>query len=152
MILTLVQNLIPIMVVVIMVLTVVKARKQPLWSEAFRRLRRNPLAMISLVVITLYGTVAVLDSISWQDGRNEPRKSVIDRMFQKPKERTYSAPLAKVTIGEPKPHKLKSTHLIGTDGVGDDVFYLTLKGCRTALLLGGLTSIIVTPLALLYVS
>ena len=66
------------------------------------------------------------------------------------KERTYSAPMATMTTGEPRPHKLKAKHLLGTDGVGDDVLYLTLKGCRTAILLGGLTSLIVTPLALLF--
>ncbi|OGO37934.1 MAG: hypothetical protein A2147_07090 [Chloroflexi bacterium RBG_16_57_8] len=146
----LLQNLIPILVVVVLITTVLHAGRQPLWAEAYRRLRRNRLAILALCIIACYGTIAVLDSIGWRDGRNEPRLTIIDRAFQHPKERTYSAPLATMTMGEPTPHKLKERHLLGTDGVGADVLYLTLKGCRTALLLGGLTSLIVTPLALLF--
>src|SRR5207247_2469223 len=74
----------------------------------------------------------------------------VDRVFERPKERTYSAPLAAMTTGEPTPHRLMGRHLMGTDGVGDDVLYLTLKGCRTAIIVGGLTQLIVTPLALLF--
>ncbi|MCL5103922.1 MAG: ABC transporter permease [Armatimonadetes bacterium] len=144
------QNLIPILVVVILITTVVRAGRQPLWAEAYRRIRRNYLAMAALGIIACYGTIAVLDSIGWQQGRNEPYLTVIDRVFQRPKERTYSAPLATMTTGEPTPHRLLGKHLLGTDGVGEDVLYLTLKGCRTAILLGGLTSLIVTPLALLF--
>ncbi|MCL5102661.1 MAG: ABC transporter permease [Armatimonadetes bacterium] len=144
------QNLIPIVVVVILIVAVVRAGRQPIWAEAYRRLRHNYLAMAALAIIALYGTVALLDSIGWQSGRNEPYLTIIDRAFQRPKERTYSAPMATVTTGEPSPHKLMGRHLLGTDGVGEDVLYMTLKGCRTALLLGGLTSLIVTPLALLF--
>jgi peptide/nickel transport system permease protein len=145
-----VQNLVPLAIVAILIVTLVRARRQPLWAEAYRRLRRNPLALVAVCVIALYGTIAVLDSIQWQNGRNAPSLTVIDRVFKKPLERTYSAPMATVTTGEQKPHKLTQKHILGTDGVGDDVFYLTLKGCRTAILLGGLTSVIVTPLALLF--
>jgi len=144
------QNLIPIAVVAALMVTIVQAGHQPLWAEAYRRLRRNRLALAAICVIALFGTIAVLDSIGWQNGRNEPRLTIIDRVFQKPAERTYSAPLAGVTAGEQRPHKLVVKHLLGTDAVGEDVLYLTLKGCRTAFLLGGLTSLIVTPLALLF--
>ena len=144
------QNLIPILVVVALIVAIVRAGRQPLWAEAYRRLRHNSLALAAMVVIACYGTVAVLDSIGWQNGRNEPYLTIIDRVFQHPKERTYSAPLATMTTEILRPHKLKEKHLLGTDGVGNDVFYMTLKGCRTALLLGGLTSLVVTPLALLF--
>lgn len=148
---TIVSNLIPVMVVVVLVAAIVRAGRQPLWGEAYRRIRRNRLAVAALLIIACYGTIAFLDSIGWQSGRNEPYKTVIDRMFiNVPQERTYSAPMATMTTGEPTPHKLKAKHLLGTDGVGDDVLRLTLKGCRTAIILGGLTSIIVTPLALLF--
>jgi peptide/nickel transport system permease protein len=150
MILLTIQNLIPIAVVVILIVTIIRAGRQPLWAEAYRRLRRNRLAMFALCIIACYGAIAILDSIGWQSGRNEPRLTVIDRVFQRPKERTYSAPLATMTTERLRPHKLIGKHLLGTDGVGSDVLYLTLKGCRTALLLGGLTSAIVTPLALLF--
>jgi peptide/nickel transport system permease protein len=150
MIIDLLQNLVPVAVVALLVFAVVRARRQPLWAEAYRRLRRNRLALAALTVMCLYGLVGFLDSIAWRDGRSQPRRSVIDRLFQRPKERTYSAPLATETTGEPQPRPLRGKHLLGTDGVGEDTLYLTLKGCRTALIIGGLTSLIVTPLALLF--
>src|SRR6187399_2880299 len=120
-----------------------------LWAVAYRRLRRNRLAMAALAVIGIYAAVAFLDSVGWMENKNATRRSVIDRVFARTPERTYSAPLAKETTGEPKPQALKERHVLGTDGVGQDVFYRTLKGARTAFILGGLTWAIVTPLALL---
>lgn len=145
---TLFLNLIPILLIAGLVFAVVRAGRQPLWAEAFRRLRRNRLAMGAVAVIGVYGFIATLDSIGWSDSKAAPYKSLLDRIAERPKERTYSEPLATMTTGEPTPRPLKERHLLGTDGVGDDVLYLTLKGCRTALLLGGLTSLIATPLAL----
>lgn len=124
--------------------------RQPLWIEAFRRLRYNRLAMVSLAVMGLYVAVGVLDSISWSDRRNEDPKTVIDRIFQRTVERTYSAPLAHETTAEPHPHLVQHKHPLGTDANGNDIFYLTLKGCRTALIIAGLTSLLATPVALLF--
>lgn len=143
-------NLVPFVVAGLLVFAIRRAGRQPLWAEAFRRLRRNWLAMAALVVIGLYGLVGFLDSVSWRDGRTGRRRTVVDRLFERPKERTYSAPLATETTGEPTPHKLIGRHLLGTAAVGDDTLYLTLKGCRTAIIIGGLTTLIVTPLALLF--
>lgn len=149
-VLVLLANLIPIIVVAVLIVAYLRMRTQPLWAEAFRRIRRRPLALGSVLVLGLFGLIAFLDSIGWQDNKNAPRKTVIDRIFERPKERTYSAPMATMTAGEPNPRPLQSKHILGTDGVGDDVLYLTLKGCRTALILGGLTSLIATPLALFF--
>ncbi len=55
-----------------------------------------------------------------------------------------------MTTGEPTPHKLEAKHILGTDAIGNDVFYQTLKGCRTAMIIGGITLLISTPLALLF--
>jgi peptide/nickel transport system permease protein len=143
-------NLVPVAVLAAIAVALRRAGQQPLWAEAYRRLRRNRIALAALVVIGVYFSVAFLDSVGWQNSRTAPRKTVIDRLFERPKERTYSAPLATRTTGEPTPHVLLGKHLLGTDGVGDDVLYLTLKGCRTALIIGGLTSLIVTPLALIF--
>jgi peptide/nickel transport system permease protein len=142
--------LIPWLVVAVIILVVVSARKRPIWAEAFRRLRRNPMAVVSLVVIVLFGTVAFLDSIVLPHKPNDPEKTVVDRLFERPKEYTYSAPGAKMTTGEPHPRPLNQWHILGTDGTGDDVFYRTLKGARTAIVIGGLTQLIVIPLALLF--
>ena len=143
-------NLIPAAAVTILAFAVARAKRAPLWAEAFRRLRRNRLARGALAVMCLYGMVGFLDSLSWRDAQAAPKRTVIDRLFQRSPERTYSAPLATETTGEPVSHPLQGKHVLGTDGVGEDTLYLTLKGCRTALIIGGLTSLIVTPLALLF--
>jgi len=144
------SNLIPIAVVAILVWAIVRAGREPLWAEAYRRLRGNEQARGAIVVILLFVTVAVLDSVSWSSAKGELPKTIVDRIFQMPQERTYSAPMATMTVGEPHLHKLAHKHLLGTDGVGNDVLYLTLKGCRTALIIGGLTQLISTPLALMF--
>ncbi len=41
-------------------------------------------------------------------------------------------------------------HILGTDRVGTDVLYTALKGCRTALILGIVTTLIVTPFAMAF--
>jgi len=41
-------------------------------------------------------------------------------------------------------------HLLGTDKVGDDVFYRALKGVRTGLIIGGFTTLIAIPFAILF--
>jgi peptide/nickel transport system permease protein len=144
-------NAIPFVVVIVLVTALVRARRQPLWAEAYRRLAQNKIALAALFVIALYGAVAFMDSISWQDSRISEPKTILDRIFAHiPQERTYSAPFAAQTTGEPTPHPLKGRHLLGTDSAGNDVFYETLKGCRTAIIIGGFTSLIVTPLALFF--
>jgi peptide/nickel transport system permease protein len=145
-----IENVQPVVAVGALVFAIARAGRTPLWAEAYRRLRRNRAAIAAVVILSLYATVGVLDSIGWHDSKASDRRTIIQRIFQRDKERTYSAPLATTTTGEPNPQPLKSWHLLGTDGVGEDVLYMTLRGCRTALILGGLTSLIATPLALAF--
>ncbi|BCM90316.1 oligopeptide transport system permease protein OppC [Abditibacteriota bacterium] len=143
------SNLFPVLVVVVGFWSVRRALRQPLWAEAWRRLKANRLALIALSVIGVYALVGFCDSIAWRNDKNANSLSLIDRAFSRPAEPTYSAPLANKTFGEPTPRALQGRHLLGTDGTGQDVVYLTLKGCRTALIIGGFTLLIATPLALL---
>ncbi|MBK6402342.1 MAG: ABC transporter permease [Rhodocyclaceae bacterium] len=73
-------------------------------------------------------------------------------------EKTYSAPLATHSFAKETqeaggrdfpPLKYPGTHLFGTDKVGQDVLYLTLKSIRTGLLIGTLTTLIMLPAAVL---
>jgi peptide/nickel transport system permease protein len=133
-------------------------RRSDLWRGAAVELwRRRPIA---IVVVALYVLVGLLDAVAWvgggsQDGsdlvaRHEPR-SLIDRLFPEDyKERSYSAPLARVEFYGGEPLDRPGGHLLGTDILGRDVLHLTLKGTRIALLIGGLTSLIVIPLALFF--
>jgi ABC-type dipeptide/oligopeptide/nickel transport system permease subunit len=83
-------------------------------------------------------------------------------------EKTYSAPLAKVlytketvedsaSVTTPAGTKSRiyppllypGRHLLGTDKVGQDVLYLSLKAIRTGLVVGTLTTLIMLPFAVL---
>jgi peptide/nickel transport system permease protein len=131
-------------------------RRNRLWNEAARSLwRRRPIA---LIVVAVYVAIAALDSIAWVgDGGGEPSdavaaheaRSVVDRVFSGTREASFSAPLADVEFYGGRPLQKPGWHLLGTEILGRDVLYLTLKGARVALLIGGLTSMIAIPLALL---
>ena len=41
-------------------------------------------------------------------------------------------------------------HILGTDQTGGDIFWMSIKGTRTGLILGALTTLIVTPFAILF--
>ena len=86
------------------------AQRNVLWRTAWRQVRRNRLAMVSLGVLGSYALIAVFDSVTWRDVErhgggsagapavvfSEPR-SILDRLcapFATKIEKTYSAPLA----------------------------------------------------------
>ncbi len=136
-----------------------RARRSDLWRDAGRELvRRRPIA---LAVVGLYVVVALLEATSWVGGGesggegdvvalHKPR-TVIDRLFPADfGERSYSAPLADVEFYGGAELKNPGQHLLGTDILGRDVLHQTLKGARVALLIGGFTSLIVIPVALLF--
>jgi peptide/nickel transport system permease protein len=143
-------DLVPVLLVALGAWAILRVRREPLWAEAFRRLRGSRVALFSLVVISLYGLVAVADSIGWRNARTAEFRTVLQRVAERPQEYYYSAPLAATTTGEPHPRKLLGKHLLGTDAVGSDVLFLTLRGARTALIIGGLSLLILTPLAVLF--
>jgi peptide/nickel transport system permease protein len=153
-----VSNIVVIALLVGGVFAVLAARRSDLWRDAGRELlRRRPIA---IAVVAVYVLLALLDAVSWIGGGevsaegstlalHQPR-SVLDRMFRQDfKEKSYSVPLADVEFYDGSPLAHPSAHLFGTDILGRDVLHLTLKGARVALLIGGLTSLIVIPLALL---
>jgi peptide/nickel transport system permease protein len=133
------------------------AARDRYWRENAAELWRR--RRLAIVVIALYAFIAILDSISWIDPASEANaltsgrpRTVIDRIF-KPEaftEASYSAPLASVGFYGGQPLKHPGAHLLGTDLLGRDVVYRTLKGARVALLIGGLTSLVVIPIALLF--
>ena len=128
----------------------VAARRSEIWREAGRQLvRRRPIA---LAAIALYAAVAMMDSFAWVGGGDIARpRTVIDRLFPSDfQERSYSAPLAAVDFYGQEPLRYPGRHLLGTDILGRDVLHMTLKGARVALLIGGFTSLIVIPMALLF--
>jgi peptide/nickel transport system permease protein len=93
-------------------------------------------------------------------------RSVLDRLcapLVTRQEKTYSPPFAdrlfsRETTKTPDGKTVRErpmlahphTHPLGTDRIGNDVLYSSLKGVRTALLIGGLTTVLVIPFALLF--
>ena len=161
-----------------------RARRRVMWHNAWRQVRRNRLAMVSLCVVLVYVLIGVLDSIIWRNPATGPdgaprrttdgrmvyaeAESVLDRILRplRRKERTYSAPLAthsvsKVTVDRKVAGKRvvervhpelehPRGHLLGTDKTGEDVLYKTFKGVRTGLIVGGITTLIAVPFAILF--
>lgn len=159
------------------------ASKREYWKQAWRQMKTNRLAMVSMVILMAFTTIATLDSIGWRDpARNQKGQillnekkevvyqdrglTVFDRLFKRLRDRsekTYSAPLAEyqftkeliqgadgVTRQDYPKLKHPRSHILGTDKVGMDVLYSALKGVRTALLIGIVTTMIVTPFAIFF--
>ena len=121
------------------------------WQRAWMRLRRNRLGMISLAVVSIYLLVAAMESVALPASSSTTgQRTALDWLFQNvPREHGYSAPLARTTFETNKPEPLTGRHLLGTDLLGRDVLVQTMKGCRTALIIGGLTSLIYIPIGAL---
>jgi len=143
------SDIIPIAIVGLFLFVIIRAGREPLWEEAYRRLGSNRQTMAAIVVMSLFIAIGILDSITVSVSNSGKPQTIVDVMFRGiPQERTYSEPMGTVTVGEPHPHELKHKHIFGTDGVGRDVFYNMLKGCRTAIIIGCLTQLIAMPVAL----
>jgi peptide/nickel transport system permease protein len=129
------------------------AARSPLWREAARELWRR--RSVSLAAVGIYVVIALLDSFAWIGGNEgvgvQRPRTVVDRFFPADfQERSYSAPLAGVELYGGAPLRHPGRHLLGTDILGRDVLQQALKGARVALLVGGLTTLIVIPIALLF--
>ncbi len=152
------QNIIVLALVAGAVWLTFAVRCNRMWSATAGELwRRRP---VSIVVLAVFVCIALADSISWisasertgdQVAASKPR-TIIDRVFQPEtfRETSYSAPLAVQGFYDKTPLTYPGKHLLGTDLLGNDVLYRTMKGIRVALLIGGFTSLIVIPIALLF--
>jgi peptide/nickel transport system permease protein len=155
-----ISNLFAFLVIVGVAAAFYWVKKHRLWRAAAKSLiARRPIA---LSVMALFLLVALLDSIMWIGGgsvegaadivaASKPR-SLIDRVFAPEtfREKSYSAPFAAQEFYGGADLNFPGQHILGTDVLGRDVLYLTLKGAKIALLIGGVTSLIVIPLALLF--
>ncbi|MEK0451813.1 MAG: hypothetical protein RL088_4081 [Verrucomicrobiota bacterium] len=120
------------------------------WQRAWVRLRADRGGMIALWVVGIYLFIGALELIHLPNGKGG-HHSILDVAFANrvALEKTYSAPLSDTLLSSASGEKLTGTHLLGTDTLGKDVLVETLKGCSTALVLGGLTSVIYIPLGTL---
>ena len=137
------------------------------WARVFATRRSK----IAVAVLAVFLAIGLVDSLHYRRQLPpEPGKppayavevlSALDALLMPLKtntEKTYSEPLAthlfaKETLEDGErafpPLKYPGSHLFGTDKVGQDVLYLTLKSIRTGLLIGTLTTLIMLPAAVL---
>jgi len=109
--------------------------------RALNRLRRDRMGIVCAATVALFLLIGLADCL-----QIAPRQTILDYAFRNvPREDGYSAPLAATSFNERDAKPLKGRHLLGTDLLGKDVFLQTLKGCKTALIIGGLTSLIYIP-------
>ena len=139
-----------------------------LWADAWRRLRRNGLAMVCLGVIALFAIVAAIgEVVHW-------RYAILNASFPKPLEPLQKAIAmalrAEAVAGKPPPYQQPNLdiqyappgwveytdgqgkthhefHLMGTDGLGRDVALRLVQGARIAFQVGVITALIAIPLA-----
>ena len=113
--------------------------------RAVKRMRRDKVGVVCAVLVAGYLLLGLADCF-----RINEQTSVLDLAFRGvPREAGYSAPLASTTYEERDATPLRGRHLFGTDLLGKDVLQQTLKGCKTALIIGGLTSLIYIPIGTL---
>lgn len=130
------------------------SRRAPIWRQAFLSVCRR--RKFAVAILSCYVVVGVVDSIAWTGGGGEDivaahkPASLLDRLFLDTQEKSYSEPFASAEFYGGAALRHPQSHWLGTDQLGRDVFYLSLKGARVALLIGGLTSLIAIPLALFF--
>jgi peptide/nickel transport system permease protein len=128
---------------------VVAAARGDRWRRAWLRLRKDRLGIIAGLIIVLYLFIGALEMlvVPVSSGGKESLLGLLTSNVAV--ESTYSAPLATTTLSTKDPRPLRGRHLLGTDALGKDVLVQTLRACRTALVIGGLTSLIYLPVGTL---
>ncbi|MBI5587931.1 MAG: ABC transporter permease [Deltaproteobacteria bacterium] len=176
-------DLIVYFLVAMIVYFIIGAGKEGTVKTAWSELRKNRLAMVSMVFLAVYVMTAVMDCVRWRDPvlmtsgeasrstdggviYSPQALSLLDRAASKMRlnaEKTYSAPFSdhlftkepvelpdgRVVRDYPK-LKFPGTHWLGTDKVGNDVFFIALKGVRTGIVIGAGTTIIIIPFAIFF--
>lgn len=126
----------------------VRAAHGARWQRAYARFNNDRTGRIALVVVCMYLFIGALETFRVPIGGGDSRSLLDFVVAGIPDERSYSAPFANqvLTDTKPQPDPLNSNrHVLGTEALGKDVLVQTLKGCRTALIIGGFTSAIYIP-------
>lgn len=120
------------------------------WQRAWKRFRADRTGIVALGFVALYLFIGAMELIRFPNGKGGTN-TMLDFVVSKvPMEKTYSAPFANTLLNAAKPEPLNGRHILGTDALGKDVLVETLRACKTALIIGGLTSVIYIPLGTLF--
>jgi peptide/nickel transport system permease protein len=123
---------------------------ESLWKDAWRRLKRNVPAMLSLGMIlvflctALYGEVVYwsyniidADAPAWL----APVQKVFVKVLAAERVKGVEAPYDRQDLNSMYEPPSRG-HIMGTDGLGRDVFYRLIQGARIAFQVGVVTSLI----------
>ena len=144
------QNLLILAGAGFIVWLVVHGSRSERWRHAWVRLRRDRMGVAAGVVIALYLGIGVLEMIRIPHDKFGSISILGWLTGGVAEETSYSAPWASTSLSITRVEKLRGWHLLGTDALGKDTFVQTLRACRTALLIGGITSAIYVPLGTLF--
>lgn len=135
----------------------VRVLRHPVGRGRLKQIFSSRGARVSFGVLLFFLLIALLDSIRlpvYEIRAGERRivktETLLEKLYHPAREETLSAPLATVTLEGYRSRPLKGRHILGTDLNGNDVLLQALKGVRTALIIGGLTVVIVIPLGILF--
>lgn len=153
-------------------------RHEAWFRDPWRQVMKSRIGAGSALVLAAFLLVGLLDSLHYRERLPQEAGhdrgavhysgevlSALDWLLtglRTRTEKTYSAPLAshlyvKESMQGPDGHEIRDypplrypgSHLLGTDKVGQDVLYLSLKSIRTGLLIGTLTTLVMLPFALI---
>ncbi len=142
----LLENIIIVASVILFISLYFFCMRSERWQRARIRFKRDRLGSLCFLIICLYALIGLMDSIQLSS-----QTTLLDYCFRKvPQEKSYSAPFAHTTYSVNNPEPLKGRHWVGTDFFGKDVLLQSMKACRTAVIIGGLTSLIYIPLGVLF--
>ena len=120
------------------------------WRRAWLRFKADRVGLVALFIVCVYLLLGAFEVVHFPTGKGDTR-SVLDLFLGEiKKEKTYSAPLATSLLSESESGPLQGRHWLGTDALGKDVLVETLKACKTALIIGGMTAAIYIPLGTLF--
>lgn len=147
-------------------------RRHEEWLVPWKHIVRNKMVKIAAIVLAIFSAIALLDSFHFKmalDQDNHHQRyystnviSILDKIMApigQQYEETYSSPMAtfsfvKTNITLPSGQqkriypKLKHFHVFGTDKVGADIFYQSIKSVRTGIVIGTVTTLVMLPFAL----
>lgn len=113
-------------------------RTQPHYCDPWKKVFQHKIPVIAAVILSIYAVIGLLDSIHFST-----QKSALDFIIgglNVHDEKTYSAPFS--TAGH--------YHVFGTNKIGQDMLYESIKSVRTGLLIGTLTTLFMLPFALFF--
>lgn len=111
------------------------------WKDGFRRLRKNPVAMVSLVIVIFVLIFAFIMPSFYPYSYEEQTRGAENLKFMEYSEEEQE----RIDAGEKV-----FPHILGTDSLGRDTMVRTMMGSRISLLVGIIASVIILLIGSVY--